>query len=108
MVLIACPECTREISDTAPTCPGCGFAINPVVSKTPAEQVRVANTVTKERTAKSLKAIKLFGIACFWIGLIQSFRNDAQLGDGSLAIDLLVGGFLIWILTKIAIYWEHG
>ena len=26
MALIKCPECGREISDKAPTCPGCGFA----------------------------------------------------------------------------------
>lgn len=26
-MLIACPECSREVSDRAPTCPQCGFPI---------------------------------------------------------------------------------
>ena len=27
MALIKCPECGREVSDKAPACPGCGFAV---------------------------------------------------------------------------------
>ena len=29
MALISCPECTNEISDTAETCPRCGFRLKP-------------------------------------------------------------------------------
>ena len=28
MALIKCPECGREVSDSAKACPGCGYAIN--------------------------------------------------------------------------------
>ena len=27
MALIACPACARQVSDAAPTCPGCGHPI---------------------------------------------------------------------------------
>ena len=27
MALIACPECARQVSDKAPTCPGCGLPL---------------------------------------------------------------------------------
>ncbi|WP_083420593.1 zinc ribbon domain-containing protein [Mycolicibacterium llatzerense] len=27
MALVACPECGRDVSDKAPTCPGCGVPI---------------------------------------------------------------------------------
>ena len=27
-MLIKCPECAREVSDTAPSCPGCGYVVN--------------------------------------------------------------------------------
>ena len=30
-MLIKCPECQRDISDTAPSCPGCGFVLRPTV-----------------------------------------------------------------------------
>lgn len=38
MALIKCPECNREISDTAKTCPHCGYKLN-------AEQVRHRNKI---------------------------------------------------------------
>ena len=28
MALIKCPECGKEVSDTAPSCPNCGYAFN--------------------------------------------------------------------------------
>lgn len=33
MALINCPNCGRQVSDSAPTCPGCGTAINIVSVK---------------------------------------------------------------------------
>lgn len=35
MALIACPECTREISDKAATCPHCGNPMRPIASPAP-------------------------------------------------------------------------
>lgn len=31
MALIKCPECGRQVSDKAPTCPGCGSPIDTAV-----------------------------------------------------------------------------
>jgi hypothetical protein len=33
MALTQCPECKKEISDSAPVCPGCGYALNPTPVK---------------------------------------------------------------------------
>ncbi|PKL17920.1 MAG: hypothetical protein CVV49_08480 [Spirochaetae bacterium HGW-Spirochaetae-5] len=33
MAIIQCPECRKEISSTAPTCPGCGYALKPAAVK---------------------------------------------------------------------------
>ncbi|MDE5803214.1 MAG: zinc-ribbon domain-containing protein [Lachnospiraceae bacterium] len=30
MALIKCPECGKEISDKASSCPGCGYPINKI------------------------------------------------------------------------------
>jgi len=35
MALIQCPECKKEISGSAPSCPSCGYVLNP----TPVEVV---------------------------------------------------------------------
>ena len=47
-MLIKCPECQRDISDTAPSCPGCGFVLR--------QTVRVATSKTK--TLISLPAFR--------------------------------------------------
>lgn len=49
MALIQCPECKKEISDSAPSCPSCGYALNP----TPVEVV-----------------VRKKGIGCFGLILI--------------------------------------
>lgn len=52
MALINCPECGKEISDTAVSCPHCGYGINqtPVVT-----------------TRKKSNAIPVFLLICFLI-----------------------------------------
>lgn len=32
MPLINCPECGKQVSDKAPTCPNCGFPLNSISS----------------------------------------------------------------------------
>lgn len=56
MALIKCPECNREISDTAKTCPHCGYKLN-------AEQVRHRNKIIF-RTIVSLSLL-VVGIGSF-------------------------------------------
>ncbi|MFO7870787.1 MAG: zinc-ribbon domain-containing protein [Kiritimatiellia bacterium] len=29
MAMIKCPECGRELSESAPVCPGCGYPVKP-------------------------------------------------------------------------------
>ena len=44
MALINCPECNKEISDTAPSCPNCGY----VLKKHPVQITQSAPTAQKE------------------------------------------------------------
>lgn len=55
MALIKCPECGKEISDKAPTCPNCGYPIN---TDTP-------NGI-KESKRLSGKVFFIIGILC-WV-----------------------------------------
>jgi len=42
-MLITCPDCTREVSDRARACPGCGFPIAEHVAERAAEQIAIAD-----------------------------------------------------------------
>jgi hypothetical protein len=50
MSLILCPECNREVSDTAPSCPHCGYTLRPQVKSLPVKKkfsiMRVLRAVT--------------------------------------------------------------
>ena len=61
MALIRCPDCNREVSDAAPSCPGCGRPI--AKAHAPATPVEV------EQEALKLEAA---GIGCqYWaIGIV--------------------------------------
>ncbi len=59
MALIKCPECGKMVSDSAHTCPQCGFPIKSVTNdvvkikidsdpQVPGSMVRIFNTVTGE------------------------------------------------------------
>lgn len=45
MALTTCPECKKEISDTAAACPNCGYDLK--ASKTKSEEAKASKTVAK-------------------------------------------------------------
>ena len=62
MALIKCPECNREISDTAKTCPHCGYKLN-------VEQVRHRNKIV----TWSIVSVLIIALA---IGLSLYISNE--------------------------------
>ena len=71
MALIKCPECSKEISDKAISCPHCGFGLNTNV---------VNSTVTVQR--KRSNAIPILLIICFvivgFIGFDNAIKKNEQ------------------------------
>ncbi|MDO5102556.1 MAG: zinc ribbon domain-containing protein [Lautropia sp.] len=57
MALITCPECQRQVSDQAPTCPGCGRPIQNASNST--------QGITGGNTADWVKATGIVGAA--WV-----------------------------------------
>lgn len=49
MALIKCPECGRDVSDRAASCPGCGCPVQQVL--TPKGELKYVRTMTAEETA---------------------------------------------------------
>lgn len=98
MSLIKCPECKQQISDTAPTCPHCGF----VQKATPVESIGISQRpITIELTSKTWKLLKILAIVVFFIGLLM-FSIDKNFGF------LIVGiSIIIFIAAKIGAWWNN-
>ena len=101
MSLISCPECAKEISSNAPTCPNCGVLIakESVATK--------SNLVTTQATAKKFKLHGLIAFALIVVGMIMVFtgmENDSGPGTGALLIVIGLGWFIV---NRIRIWWHH-
>jgi hypothetical protein len=124
MPLITCPECRRDISDRALSCPGCG---NPM------------RAIVIEATAKRWKALQLTGIGVFAAGILAAifsvwiadwiYQNaffgfvkptEASIDNALIALTywrhrmglyalwLLCGGVVLFATGRIAGWWYHG
>ncbi len=73
MALITCPECGRDISDQAVSCPGCGYVLKksePVPQSQPQPQWSTARKtqLSEKRTSPVLGVFSiLFGLACLFL-----------------------------------------
>lgn len=93
MALINCPECNKEVSDLAKTCPNCGIGISD-------------GKLTIQQTSKRLKLQMVFSfflmiplpvILIFFIGTDKTFP----------IISVILG--IVWsIVTSIRMWWNHG
>lgn len=71
MALIKCPECQKEVSDSAPTCPHCGIAIAK-------KQVRKKKPVQKKKQAPGLLGwIGIIVVGPILVVLFASFLQDS-------------------------------
>ena len=48
MALINCPECQKEVSDTAVACPHCGFGVSAYIEKEKPAQQKLAQETEKQ------------------------------------------------------------
>lgn len=96
MALIKCPECKREVSDRAMSCPSCAY---------PLEQA-----VTTESRGKQWKGFKLASVGAIFLGIMIAFSTTISQG-GTLAAFLILGGLIgLMAGTKVflylvAVYW---
>lgn len=101
MALINCPDCRKEISDRAPTCPNCGAPMH----STPA--VNNGQYVTTQSTAKTYKQMMLIGgILCgIGAGVVFGVEDPYAPGFGVLAMTL---GIALYALGRFKAWWNNG
>lgn len=99
-MLTACPECQRQVSTLAPSCPNCGAPIAQQLGK----------PVTIERTSKSVKRGMLISALVFWFGLIFLFNSlgSGNQPDIALATWMVLGGGIGWFAFKANRWWTNG
>jgi len=69
MALIKCPECSKDVSDKAPTCPNCGA---PIAAASVDKKVGI-NVTTVQETSKRLKAQMLLASLSLAVGIVWPF-----------------------------------
>ena len=77
MALINCPECGKQISDKAPTCPDCGYPINPTTQTNNTQEdnsKKLANLY--ERARKSLGVDDLEHAAEYYKQILDEIPTD--------------------------------
>ncbi len=96
MALIKCPECKREVSDRAMSCPSCACPLE--------------RAMTTGATGKKWKGIQLVSLGAIFLGILVAFSTTMSQG-GAYAGFLIVGG-LIGLLAGtqvfmylVAVYW---
>lgn len=102
MALVTCPECNQSLSDTAQSCPHCGFVqktqIQPVVV-----EANPARPVVIERTSKIWKILILFSLAFSVVGA-------AYIGGGKnkeIGLINITLGISLFIVSRIGAWWNN-
>jgi DNA-directed RNA polymerase subunit RPC12/RpoP len=99
MALIKCPECKREISDRAASCPQCGHpmlvAAPPIIPRSAPEQVpQVQNASIKKRSSTFGGGclIQLVGVVCLLLAVVTAPTIIGLVIFGVLGVALLIYG----------------
>lgn len=102
-MLIACPECYRQISDRAGSCPHCGTPMG--ATRSHYEPVH-----TVQQTAKKWKAMQFFSLASLCFGMLTCAVVPNEVGNpGKIASELMVvGGICVYIFARVGAWWHHG
>ena len=102
MALVKCPECEREISDKAMSCPGCGYVVRQ------AEEKQYVLSVPTKAYASSYGNVLRFCAWCVWIlggiyAILMSLKmNSYGVANGFDFITFMVTGVAV-VLGGIAI-----
>ena len=108
MALINCPECEKQVSDKAVSCPNCGYAVAAATVSTSANQGDSAakKVQTVELTAKRYKLQQVLAVLLLGIGVVAAIGSPPE--SNSVLPGLMMFAGLTWfIVARILIWWHH-
>lgn len=108
MALIKCPECGKQVSDTASNCPHCGA---PISNDAIANLGAGAQLTTIQGTSKKLKKEIIWSAILFWGGMLWTIASAQNPVEGeepsSLPGVTMVIGLFWYISIRARIWWHH-
>lgn len=95
MPLITCPDCNKEVSDQAKSCPNCGHPIA---------------AITIEQTGKQFKGLQLASVFAIIIGVIFIFAGIGSSSGFASGFGFLLffGGIALYLVARFGAWWHHG
>jgi TM2 domain-containing membrane protein YozV len=108
-MLIKCPECQRDVSDTAPSCPGCGYVLNapPAPAKGDALDFPSPSTATQilieQRIANDGPSAGVAYVLWFFLGLLGVHRF--YLGKAGTGVLMLILSITVVGLAISGLWW---
>lgn len=107
MALIQCVECGRQISDQAPTCPGCGAPAN--LRSMPDGQSKASNTMGTVAIVLGLASIMMPYFAAVFLvpatfvtGIIAFRKGQRKLGAVAIVLAILGIIGIVSVSNKIS------
>lgn len=116
MALIKCPDCGREVSDRASSCPQCASPLaaatvmNVPVMNVPAVPSGAPQVQTIERTGKRFKGLHVLGVLGVCFGVFVLILGGAAHSSGATTLGGLsfLGGLGAYLYARIGAWWSHG
>ena len=105
MALVKCPECQREISDRASTCPHCGCPSVPTTNISPS-----VPPTTIQATGKRWKGVMLIGVLLSIGGCLVTIGASPGDSEGPFMGGVLVFllGLALFVGARVGAWWHHG
>lgn len=107
MALINCPECSKEVSDKAPSCPNCG---NPISTANDTQAIGTSLTTIQE-TSKRLKMHTIGSVLLVIVGVVWGIGEFGAVESGSepsgISILIFLAGMIWYAVTRFRIWWHH-
>ena len=103
MALIKCPECNRDVSDKAATCPHCGYPLGRIAPGPRPVQVI-------EQTGRRWKALRALGWFLILAGVAVVLREFAADDSRGVSLGWWLGGAGVACLvtSSAGAWWFHG
>jgi uncharacterized membrane protein YvbJ len=105
MALLNCPECSREVSSSATTCPQCGFPVANMNVESNKDKVQLVEQTSKNIKLQAALAflVILLSIPILYFGLDRNMEVVKILG-----FIILGAGFLWFAYAAVMQWWHHG
>ena len=81
MAIIFCPECKKEVSDQAASCPHCGFPLHQSNNEQSKSNIESTNKAKMESTSSDKKIVKaIIGIGFIIVGITCCLTDNILAG----------------------------